>query len=266
MSYNDAMKIYAATGALTHLPVNKKTSKLLASQENNHKKKKIKNASIDALKGKQDKSHGSSSQPKNIDLDYYFEIQRREHVAASVVQRYWKKSRRLLPWKFAVRQMLSIVKIQKHIRGYLTRKFVARWYDVRNRVIVELQSRTRKYLSNIHLRPKQHNEQLMTLQIQRVVRGRLGRLRAKRILRQLAAVRIQCLWRGTIERSKTDRIWLNQQVIIIQNNIRQKLAKKKFVFLSSRYNNAIIKIQRLYRTYRASQTIGKYLHEREMNY
>jgi hypothetical protein len=267
MSYNDAMKIYAATGALTHLPVNKKTSILLASsQENNHKKKKIKNTSIDFLKDKREKSHGTSLQPRNIDLDYYFEIQRREHVAAAVIQRFWKKSRRLLPWKFAVRQMLSIVKIQKHIRGYLTRKFVARWYDVRNRVIVELQSRTRKYLSNIHVRPKQHSEQLATVQLQRVVRGRLGRLRAKRILRQLAATRIQCLWRGTIERSKTDRIWLNQQVIIIQNNIRQKLAKKKFWFLSSRYNNAIIKIQRLYRTYRASQTIGRYLHEREMNY
>jgi myosin heavy subunit len=162
--------------------------------------------------------------------------------------------------------MLSIVKIQKMIRGYLTRKFVARWFHVRNRVIVEIQARTRKYLSNIRLRPIQRYQMAMATRIQKIIRGFLGRKRYHFIERTQAAIRIQSMWRGVVDRGLSDKKWLNLQVIRIQNSMRKKIAMNRFHFFSYRYNTAAIKIQRRFRTYLAGVKIANLLYEREMRY
>ncbi len=66
--------------------------------------------------------------PKSIDS--YFEIQRREHIAAAKIQTFWKRTKVLIPWRRAAQVLRMIVKIQKYVRGMVTRKFVAEWFNL----------------------------------------------------------------------------------------------------------------------------------------
>jgi hypothetical protein len=249
-SHEKAMKIYGA-------------QQLGAAKAAKSKKERKKlNVSVEELK----RQLHADGKMKNSDLELYFELQKREHLAASRLQKFWKDSRRLIPWRKAVQQLLAIVTIQKMARGMLTRRFVARWYNVRKRIIIEVQSRTRKFLCNKRLRPKLAREQQMAIQMQRIIRGHLGRLRYYRYLYNLSATRIQCLWRGIKERIVLDRQWLNEKVVIIQNCMRKKLAMNKFQFLFQRSNLAAVKVQRQFRAFRATRKVAHMLYEREMDY
>ena len=70
----------------------------------------------------------------SVDLDRIFDRERQEKEAASVIQRFWKKLKRLLPWRFAIKCMLAAARIQRLVRGAIVRKWVARWYKSRNQV------------------------------------------------------------------------------------------------------------------------------------
>ena len=203
---------------------------------------------------------------KNSHLDIYFEIQRREHVAATRIKRCWKKSRVLIPWRKAAYALLGIVKIQAHARGMIARRYIAMWYKLRTEVIIETQARVRKLLSNIHIRPILKYEDNMVRKIQPIVRGWLGRRRWHRILCDLCATRIQALWRGVTDRARADKRWLHSTVIPIQKCVRSMIARRKCNELKKVLTHAVVTIQRRYRLYLATSKISKRLFNREMQY
>lgn len=239
-SYKQALKLYAADTV---------------------RGKPLKSAAAAGTKSK----HTGKSANNNL-LDHYYEIQRRENEAARVVQVFWKRSRRLIPWRRAVRAVFAVVLIQKMVRGWVARRFVAKWFTVKTFLVTRWQACVRKYLSNKHHRPVLANERAMAIRIQCCARKMLARRKCERVLRNLAATRIQALWRAVVDRSQADRLWLNKVVIPIQNAARRMVAMKKFGGQRKMLSQAALMIQRRFRTIRASQRIGSILHEREMGY
>jgi hypothetical protein len=157
-------------------------------------------------------------------------------------------------------------RIQKRIRGVLTRKWVAEWYHTRNSIVVNWQSHSRRYVSNKHTLPRLAREKQFAMRIQKVVRGRLARVRCQRLLRNLAATRIQCLWRGVVGRLFTDKLWLNTVVIPLQCMYRRRLAQKRFGSIKSEFNNAAVRIQKKFRNWYSRRKLGDKLWVREMDY
>jgi hypothetical protein len=211
-------------------------------------------------------SNVSKTRPKISKLEAYFELQRQEHEAARHIQRAWRRTRILLPWRKAVKAMMAVVSIQRIARGMVTRRIVARWYLMRKAFAIQIQARSRRYLSNLKMRPILQQECQMVIRIQRVARGMIGRRRALLTLYNIAAIRIQALWRGCVDRSRSDHQWLHRLIIPIQNLVRRKLALNKFDAERKRLTTAALIIQRKYRSYRAGMIIGEKLHVREMKY
>ena len=160
-------------------------------------------------------------------MERLFESQRVENEAAISLQRWYRRTQVLIPWRTAVRQQQSIIQIQRIVRGAVTRKFVADWYNKRNTIVIGWQACSRKFTYNIHTRAQLKLELESCYKIQRFSRMVLARWKCRRILTNIAAARIQCLWRGCVGRSQADKIWLNSSVVIIQKIIRGDLAKKK---------------------------------------
>ncbi|RYH28850.1 hypothetical protein EON65_10615 [archaeon] len=204
--------------------------------------------------------------PQNTELHEFYELQRRENKAVLRLQQFWRKIRRVRAWRKAVHAMFCVVKIQKIIRGWVARRFVARWFIVRNRTAIIWQSTVRKHLSNVHLRPRQMYERKMATHIQCCARRMIARHRVVSVLRNLAATRIQALWRGVVDRVLADRLWLDNKVIPIQCAARRMVAKNKFSGHHNVLNQAALLIQRKFRTILAARKVGNILHEREMRY
>jgi hypothetical protein len=199
------------------------------------------------------------------ELDRIFEIQRIEHVAAQVIQGFWRRSKVLLPWRRAVLIEKLVIRIQRMARGMIARKWVAEWYNTRNKIIVCWQACTRRFISNIYTRALLVKEQKHAVKIQCMVRKRLAILRCRRILRDMAASRIQALWRGIVGRVRSDRAWLQTTVVPIQKIARRMIAVKKFKKACSGYHAAATIIQKKFRCWTASRTMGEMLWERELD-
>jgi len=204
--------------------------------------------------------------PSHSDLEKYFEIQRKENAAAKVIQKSWRRTRVLLPWRHAVVCQKMAQRIQKHIRGVLTRKWVAEWYMTRNSIVISWQAHSRRYVSNLHLRPVLALERASAVKIQRIIRGRLARVKCFWLLRNVAATRIQCLWRGVVGRLFTDKLWLQKTVIPLQSMYRRRLALKRYDGIKKEYNGAVLKIQKTFRNWYSRQRMGDRLFDREMGY
>lgn len=146
----------------------------------------------------------------SVDLDRIFDRERQEMEAAKVLQAFWRKIKRLEPWRHAIKCMLAAARIQRMVRGAIVRKWVAQWYQSRNLVITKVQANIRRMLSNNKTKPRLAREQRCVLALQRVVRGKLGRLRWARVRWGVAASHIQALWRGVVARSLCDKRWLDK--------------------------------------------------------
>lgn len=199
-------------------------------------------------------------------LEKYFEIQRTEHEAAKSIQKIWRKTRVLLPWRKAVYINKVVILVQKRFRGFLARKWVAEWYYTRNNIVINWQAHVRRYLSNLHIRPKLYHQQLMVIKIQKIIRGKLARLYYILLVRNQAAIRIQIMWRGLIARLLTDKLWLQKVVIPIQNFYRKCIAQRKYKNVQILRNTAALIIQKQYRNFYAKQSLGKRLYDREISY
>lgn len=161
---------------------------------------------------------------------------------------------------------LGYRRIQQIVRGVLTRIRVARWVYTRSKVITDWQAHTRRYVSNLHLRPVLFHEKKMIIRIQRIVRGKLARLRCQQILCNLVATRIQALWRGVLGRAKSDKIWLNRVVVPVQKNYRQRLALRYYGKERSLADYSATIIQKKFRSWLSIRRLGKALFDREMEY
>jgi hypothetical protein len=202
----------------------------------------------------------------SLDLDYVFDRERQEHEAAKRIQQSWKKIGRLRPWKNIVKNMLAARTIQRIAKGMITRKWVARWYNTRHFTIGCVQALYRKYISNKELFPRQELEWKCVIKIQKIVRGKFGRLKSARVKYRIAAIHIQALWRGVVARAKSDRVWLNKIVVPIQTLVRGYLARGGLSTMIAENNAAAIVIQKRFRCYHARQKVGDMLRHRESEY
>jgi len=133
-------------------------------------------------------------------------------------------------------------------------------------LITQWQARVRKWYTNRHHRPVIEHERLCAIKIQRIVLGKLGRLRWLRIRRNMAAERIQVLWRGVLARSRSDRLWLNRSVIPIQCKARALVSKMRYRSIFDELSEAALTIQRCFRSWYSLKIIAKRLRKREDAY
>jgi IQ calmodulin-binding motif len=162
--------------------------------------------------------------------------------------------------------VLAIVPFQSLLRGVITRKYVARWHYARTKVVSDWQARVRRHFSNKLIRPRLSKELAACIVIQRIVRGKLGRVKAYKIYVHICAERIQTMWRGVIARVKTDKIWLNRQVVPIQCLIRKRIAKRFTLQTKSELGDAAVKIQKCFRCWKSCRRQAEFLNAREFEY
>jgi len=189
-----------------------------------------------------------------------------EISAAQVIQRSFRKSRLLVPWRLATKMVAAIIPVQSLLRGVMTRKLVARWHAARTSIVTAWQARIRRIQSNKHVRPRLAKELKAACEIQRIIRGKLARSRCWRLRANIAAERIQCMWRGTVARVRADMMWLNRVVIPIQCITRKKIAKRMVKAGLAEVNAASLKIQQSFRAWKSKVRLGEFLHARELDY
>ena len=143
---------------------------------------------------------------------------------------------------------------------------MAIWFSTRNTIVVTWQAHSRRYVSNLHIRPLLARERWAAIQIQKIVRGKLARSYSYHKLRNMAATRIQVLWRGAVDRLRTDKLWLNSTVIPIQSMYRKRMALRRYESIRNELYTASLKVQRRFRIWSSRRKIGDKLHEREMGY
>lgn len=200
----------------------------------------------------------SSFEAENI-----FERERIEMAAARKIERAYIHSKVIHKLRRVFLCMSMAVKIQKFIRGVITRRRVAQWFQVRNNLIVQYQCRVRKWRSNRIHRPIIAYEQECATKIQKIVLGKLARVKCREIKRNFAAKVIQTTWRGVCGRVRSDRKWLNRTTIPIQTIARKMVAKMRYKDTKDELYEAAISIQRCYRSYSAMRRLASTLHRRE---
>lgn len=213
---------------------------------------------------KKEKIKASGSKFHVPELDAIFYVQAKEDLAAKVIQRFFRRSRVILPWRRAVQMIRRVICIQKVIRGFVARKWVATWIRRKIRYVTNWQAFIRRYLNNKHLRPILAWESECVITLQRIVRGKLGRVAHRKALEHLCATRIQIMWRGVVARAQVDRLWLNKQVIPIQTAVRRLIAKRRCAGIRAELDTAALAIQARYRIWKAVTSSGDRLFNREM--
>jgi hypothetical protein len=132
------------------------------------------------------------------ELENIFEIQKHENIAAKIIQNFICRRKRIRLWRHLVSCVMKVPIIQKCVRGMITRKLVSVWYKARVKVAIIWQAYARKLITKIRLRVVFALELMMIVRIQKIVRGKFGRVKFLRILRDRKATRIQATWRGIV--------------------------------------------------------------------
>lgn len=230
-------------------------------------KKSENEAKEDQLAGKEgDEIEATFASFYSVDLDRIFDKERQEHEAAIVIQKWWKKFSRLVPWLYAVKCMTAAARIQRLVRGAIVRKWVAKWYNSRNKVITKVQANIRRMLSNIKTKPRLALEQVKAVEIQRIIRGKIGRLKWLRKRWNIAALHIQALWRGVVARSLCDKLWLDKVVVPIQQMARKRVAGRFVKQVRKELNEAVLVIQKKVRSRISCKRLTNKLINRENEY
>ena len=200
------------------------------------------------------------------DLHKIFENEQKEHFAAIIIQRMWRRPIPLRKFRFTVLCMLMAVRIQRFVRGMIARKWVALWIVYREKFTLLWQSRIRRWLSNIHWNKQLKIETVACINIQRIVRGRIGRSKFIKYKLDMNALKIQKVWRGILGRTKADRIWLNKSIIIIQRFARRLVSKKRFIKERQILVDAVLKVQNCFRGWISNKEVMSRLYTRETIY
>lgn len=106
---------------------------------------------------------------KSDELDSIFEQERKEGAAAKIIQTAWRWSRTVMRLRHIFLCMRMAVRIQKFVRGYVTRKWVAKYFLIMTRVSILWQKHVRKILSNLHWRKQAARERQAAVVIQKTV-------------------------------------------------------------------------------------------------
>lgn len=199
-------------------------------------------------------------------LDNIFDRERIENNAARVIQKHWRRMSAIFKLNYVVSCMFNAVKIQRHVRGMIARRWVARYHRSINELAVQWQCRVRKWYSNKYLRPKLANEVRVAIIIQKYLRRWMARRYCKIKLHHVAATRIQALWRGIVARVVSDKVWLNRVVVPIQKFVRRVIAKENFKREFVIASEAALLIQKKFRCFVANKRLGTSLNKRESDY
>src|SRR3546814_5361187 len=106
----------------------------------------------------------------------------------------------------------------------------------------------------------------MVIAIQKVIRGCIGRRRARFVQRTIAATRIQALWRAVISRIHSDLLFLSQKASVIQRFVRGHLARKDVRLVSKHKNRAAQGVQQAWRGWISKKHAQTLLFDRESEY
>ena len=202
----------------------------------------------------------------SFEIENLFDRERVENEAATKLQRAYVHSCVVAKVRHVVKGMLAAVKIQKMFRGIITRKWTSIWVRRRTELITQWQARVRKWYVNRHNRPIIEHERQCAIKIQKIVLGKLGRLRWIKIKRNKAAERIQVMWRGVLARARSDHIWLNKSVIPIQCKARALVSKLRYKSIFDELSAAALAIQRCFRSWYSMRIIANRLTKREDAY
>jgi hypothetical protein len=203
---------------------------------------------------------------ENVNLESYFNTQRIENEAAKKIQYFYRWSHMISRIRFVCVCVRMGKRIQRLVRGFLARKFVARWFVGQTVAAIKIQAQVRKFLSNNHIVPILMREQHAISQIQKIIRGHLGRLKFTFRKRTAAAIRMQKFWRGLISRLKSSRAWVGTLVVPLQSLVRKHIANKRVKVRRKELNKAALLIQRQFRSWSANRNMSQSLFEREMKY
>eukprot|EP00947_MAST-08B_sp_MAST-8B-sp1_P003791 g3791.t1 len=196
-------------------------------------------------------------------MEGLFEIERRQAHAVMVIQRAYRRYRRLCDmWEYLRRQRMA-TRIQKMVRGAVTRVFVARWFLRKAFLATLAQACARRAMVCRHWEEQCMLEGGCAVDIQRLVRGRLARQRCERIRRIHAAAKIQRLWRGVVGRARADRRWLNMQVTRMQKCCKGHLGREAYRAKRAAATKAALNVQRIFRGSEVRQERNELLYERE---
>ena len=111
-------------------------------------------------------------------MEKMFEVERRETLAATVIQSFWHKYLIVKQMQENTRKGAKIKVIQALVRGMITRKWLALWYKNRFLMIVQWQARCRRHLSNKRLRPLQERDENAAVKCQKAARMFLAKSHA----------------------------------------------------------------------------------------
>ncbi|GMH72347.1 hypothetical protein TL16_g05891 [Triparma laevis f. inornata] len=196
-------------------------------------------------------------------MERMFEVERRETLAASVIQSFWHKYLIMKQMQENFRKGSKIKVIQALVRGMITRKWLALWYKNRFLMIIQWQARCRRYLSNKEVWPLQERDQKAAVKCQKAVRMFLAKCWAHWKRLEVATERIQCMWRGCVARARCDKIWLDKQVTFMQKGARRMMARGKFVEEKMEMDEAAALIERCWRGFWGRRRKNELLYERE---
>ena len=199
----------------------------------------------------------------SFEVENIFERERIEAAAARKIERAYIHSRVIHKLRRVFLCMSMAVRIQRCMRGIITRRRVAQWFKVKNELIVQYQCRVRKWRSNRIIRPVLAYEQKCATTIQKIVLGKLARMKYVRKRQHVAATVIQTTWRGVCGRVRADREWLSRTTIPIQTLARRVVAKARYQSMKEEAYEAAIVIQRCFRSWHATRKLASTLFKRE---
>ena len=132
--------------------------------------------------------------------------------------------------------------------------------------IVAVQAAIRMKLSNNRIKPILAAEWRASIELQRICRGKFGRLKAHRAKYHIACVHIQAVWRGAVARARSDKLWLNKIVVPIQTMVRGYLARINTGDDRAELDKCASIIQCKFRSFLAIRKVTRMLNIRENEY
>ena len=195
-------------------------------------------------------------------LDYLFQINRRETIAAVAIQSIWRRRLSIDRMQNVLLDNRSAKRIQAIIRGHLVRLRVRRIRQRLLRAALRCQRQYRCRKAWRRWRCNQQVERRAAAKCQSIARVWFARRIAKEMRRQDAATKIQAVWKGYQGRRLRVHLWLFKNATIIQCCRRKQLAKNIVAQIHQSKAAAATHIERWWRGHSARMRRDEILYRR----
>jgi hypothetical protein len=196
-------------------------------------------------------------------MDNLLFLERLESQAAVVLQRAYRRYRRMVFWRRYLYESKMATLVQRIWRGHRARNEAKKWKKQREMLALKIQAAQRGRNTRQRMQDEKQFQAEAAEDIQRVWRGHRMRRRAQQRMRKKSAIKIQRLWRGMKGRALADRQYLSRCAIAIQRNVRKWLVRKRYLQQSSLEGQAVTKIQTIFRGWRIRRLRNQLLWERD---